>query len=60
MRPLHGLKPRIRAVKLPYPAEIFGTVGKTLHPVRCVIVDIIETMAAMLVNDDVVVLNVYA
>ena len=54
MRPLHGLKPRIRAVKLPYPAEIFGTVGKTLHPVRCVIVDIIETMAAMLVNDDVV------
>jgi hypothetical protein len=27
---------------------------KTLIPVRCVIVDIIETMAAMLVNDDVV------
>ena len=54
MRPLHDLKPRIRAVRLPYPAEIFGTFGKTLKPVPCVIVDIIETMAAMLVNDDVV------
>ena len=54
MRPLHDLKPRIRALRLPYPKELFGTFGKTLTPVRCVIVDIIETMAAMLVNDDVV------
>jgi hypothetical protein len=54
MRPLHNLKPRIRAVRFPYPEEIFGTFGKTLLPVRCVIVDVIETMATMLVNDDVV------
>ena len=54
MRPLDELRPRIRSLNIPYPAEIFGDCNMRLKPIPCVITDILETMAAMLVNSDVV------
>ena len=54
MQPLNSLRPTIRAVSLPFPMDLFGVHGKTLKKVTCIIVDLVETIATMLVNTDVV------
>ncbi len=54
MNPLNSLRPNIRALSLPYPQELFGVYGKQLKKVTCVILDLLETIATVLVNPDVV------
>ena len=54
MRPLDELRPRIRAKVLPYPPQIFSNCLKPLKPVPCIVVDLLEALASMLINTDVV------
>jgi len=53
MDPLSRLRPQVLSTTLPWPTEIFGGTH-ALKPIKTVVVNIVETIAALLLDNDVV------
>jgi len=54
MGPLNTLRPQIIATSIPWPNEIFGNDHSRLKLVQTVVLNIVETIAALLLNNDLV------
>lgn len=54
MEPLQSVRPKVMKTKLPYPVEIFGTNQDSLIPIETVVINLLETVASMLLETDVV------
>ena len=52
--PLKTLRPQILATSIPWPTEIFGHDHSRLKIVQTVVLNIVETVAALLINNDLV------
>ena len=54
MKPLDSCRPNILQMHLSWPKHIFGNDSTKLKPIRTVIVDIMETVATMLIDNCIV------
>ena len=54
MDPLSNLRPEVLTTTIPWPPDIFGNVQNILKPVKTVVVNIVETIATLLLDNDVV------
>jgi len=53
MDPLSRLRPEVLSTTLSWPADIFGNTH-ALKPIKTVVVNIVETIASLLLDNDVV------
>lgn len=54
MEPLQSVRPKVMKTKLTYPVDIFGTNQDSLIPIETVVISVLETVASMLLETDVV------
>ena len=54
MKPFDAVRPEIKVNKAKYPVQIFGADQSCLKPIKTAVVDIIQTVAAMLLETETV------
>ena len=54
MGPLDSLRPQILTSSLPWPKEIFGNDQTILHEIRTVVLNIVEVIASLLLDNNIV------